>query len=376
MAKILLTATVQSHIAQFHKPVIRMLQEMGHQVEVAARDNLHEKKNLTLTEPDAIHQVNFCRSPFSFQIFPAYKQLKSVIEAGHYDIVHCNTPVAGILTRLACRKLRKQGKVKVFYTAHGFHFYKGAPKKNWLMWYPIEKLFARMTDVLITITDEDYKLASEKFSCRVVRHHGVGANSGKFYKMEKAECEQLRKTYDIGAQSKVVMNIGELLPNKNQKVAIEAMKTVVGKYPDSLLLIAGNGPEETALKQYAAEKGLTENVRFLGYTRDVHHYLNVCDVLIACSIREGLPLNLMEAMLCGKPIVASDNRGHRELVDHGKNGFLAKTHDAEEFAEYICRVFEAENDYSAEAQRKVQPFTDTNVQKELRELYCAFLKER
>ena len=375
MAKILITATVQSHIAQFHKPVIRMLQEMGHQVEVAARNNLHEKKNLTLTEPDMIHEVNFCRNPFSLQIFPAYRQLKKVIEAGGYDVVHCNTPVAGILTRLACRKLRKQGKIKVFYTAHGFHFYQGAPKQNWLLWYPIEKIFARMTDVLITITDEDYRLASEKFRCTVVRHHGVGANSKKFYIMDESEKAKIRNEYGIGADTKIVMNIGELLPNKNQKTAIEAMKTVVEKCPNSLLLIAGNGPEQDNLLQIAEKNGISEHVRLLGYTRDVHKLLNICDVLVACSFREGLPLNLMEAMLCGKPIIASNNRGHRELVDEERTGYLVEPNDSLMYAERIYQIFSSEKDYSKQAVQKVRPFVDINVQNELRELY-KLLKEQ
>ena len=373
MAKILLTATVQSHIAQFHKPLIRMLQDMGHRVEVAAKYNLNEKKNLTLTEPDAIHEVAFCRSPFSFQIFPAYRQLKALIEKEQYDIVHCNTPVAGILTRLACRKLRKAGKVKVIYTAHGFHFYKGAPKKNWIMWYSIEKVFSRMTDVLITITEEDYRLASEKFSCRVVHHHGVGANSAKFYPMEQSVCAAFREECGIPPETKVIMNIGELLPNKNQKTAIDAMKQIVSQYPDSILLIAGNGPEEAALKLRVEENGLSRHIRFLGYTREVHKYLNICDVLVACSFREGLPLNLMEAMLCGKPIVASDNRGHRELVTIGKTGYLVPPADSHAFAEMICKVLKDASDYKGEALRKVQPFTDKSVQNEQKALYQTLL---
>lgn len=369
MKKILITATVQSHIAQFHKPAIRILQEMGCRVEIAARNNLYEKNGLTLTEPDQIHEVNFCRSPFSFRIFPAYKKLKTIVEQGHYDIVQCNTPVAGILTRFACRKLRKQGKTKVIYTAHGFHFYQGAPKRNWLLWYPIEKIFSRLTDVLITITDEDYRLASKKFPCMVVRHHGVGANSEKFYVMSEEERMNLRQELGIGTDTKVIMNIGELLPNKNQKTAIEAIKIVVEKYPDSVLLIAGNGPEKENLIRQVESNGLTEHVRFLGYTRDVHKYLNVCDVLVACSFREGLPLNLMEAMLCGKLIVASNNRGHRELIDHGKNGYLVQTQKATEYADYICEILSSGIRSSSESLRKVQPFTDWNVQKELKELY-------
>lgn len=369
MKKVLITATVQSHIAQFHKPLIRLLHEMGCQVEAAAKNNLHEKNNLTLTEPDKIHEVDFCRNPFSLRIFPAYRQLKKVIKAGDYDVVHCNTPVAGILTRLACRKLRRQGKVKVFYTAHGFHFYQGAPRENWILWYPIEKLFARMTDVLITITDEDYRLASEKFACKVVRHHGVGANSKKFYIMDGEEKAKIRQELGIPADTKVLVNIGELLPNKNQKILVEVMKLLRKQYPDTLLLIAGDGPEKNNLLRLIEENGLSEHIRLLGYTTDVHKLLNICDVMVACSIREGLPISVMEAMLCGKPVVASMNRGHRELVEENVTGYLVSSQSPAQFAERIREIFSSGRDYSAEALRKVQPFTDECVTKEMRELY-------
>jgi glycosyltransferase EpsD len=191
--------------------------------------------------------------------------------------------------------------------------------------------------------------------------------------MSTEECEQLRETYGIDKQTKVIVNIGELLPNKNQKLAIDAMKTVVRQYPESLLLIAGNGPEEEALKRQVQENGLKEHVRFLGYTRDVHQYLNISDMLVACSFREGLPLNLMEAMLCGKPIVASENRGHRELVEPGATGYLVSPRDAEMFGQRICQILDEKKDYEAAIFNKVSPFIDKNVSLELKELYLQIM---
>ena len=164
--KVLLTATVQSHIVQFHKPLVEMLHAHGCEVHVAARDNLAEKNGLKLDFVEKVYNVPFARSPKSVDNLKAYEQLKKIIDDGHYDIVHCNTPMGGIVTRLAARDARKNG-TKVIYTAHGFHFYQGAPKKNWLLFYPVEKFFSRLTDILITITHEDYKLAKEKFHCQV-----------------------------------------------------------------------------------------------------------------------------------------------------------------------------------------------------------------
>src|SRR5699024_4264780 len=139
MKKVLLTATVQSHIAQFHKPLINLLQDKGYEVHIAARDNLSEKNNLRLEEPDRIFNIPFDRSPLSIKNILAYSELKKILSENKYNIIHCNTPMGGVITRLAARKYRKKG-TKVFYTAHGFHFYKGSPKSNWLLYYPIEKI--------------------------------------------------------------------------------------------------------------------------------------------------------------------------------------------------------------------------------------------
>ena len=179
MKKILLTATVQSHICQFHKPLVQMLRENGDfEIHVAARDNLGEKNGLKLDFVDKVYNVPFERSPFDPKNIKAHRELKRIIDQNGYDYIHCNTPVGGVVTRLAAKKARKKG-AKVFYTAHGFHFYQGASKKNWLTYYPVERMLARYTDTLITINDEDYALAKEKFSCSVAHMHGVGVDPAR-----------------------------------------------------------------------------------------------------------------------------------------------------------------------------------------------------
>lgn len=366
--KVLLTATVQSHICQFHKPLVGLLHEHGCEVHVAARDNLAEKNGLKLDFVDKVYNVPFSRSPKSIDNIRAYKEIKKIIEDENYDVVHCNTPMGGIVTRLAARKARKSG-TKVYYTAHGFHFYKGAPKKNWIIFYPIEKVFSRITDKLITITNEDYQLASKRFHCEIFRVHGVGANSSKFYVMSEEEKKILRQKFGIDEEVKVILNIGELLSNKNQKTAIAAMEELIKKIPNSKLLIAGNGPERDNLEQFIREKHLEKHVTLLGYTTEIDKYLNICDVLVACSLREGLPVNLMEAMLCGKHIIASNNRGHRELIQDGVNGRLVEANDIDAFAECICDTLMTHKDYVRKVIETVTPFTDVSVCEELRNIY-------
>lgn len=367
--KVLLTATVQSHICQFHKPLMKLLKENGYEVHVAARDNLAEKNGLAMEYADKVFDIPFDRSPFSTKNIKAYKELSKVLAQNEYEIIHTNTPMGGMVTRLAANKYRKKNGTKVFYTAHGFHFYQGAPKKNWLIYYPIEKFSSRLTDKLITITEEDYKLVSKKFHCQVERIHGVGANSSKYYAFSDEEKKSIREEFGISEDTKVIVNVGELLSNKNQKTAILAMKKVAERYPTARLFIAGNGPELDNLTNLVRENGLENNVEFLGYTLELNKYYNISDCLVACSFREGLPLNVIEAMLCGDAVVASNNRGHRELVENGATGFILDATDAEGFADKIIKVLENTSVYAKSALEKAELFTDKNVVEELKKIY-------
>lgn len=369
--KVLLVATVQSHICQFHKPLVAMLHEHGCEVCVAARNNLAEKNGLKLDFVEQVFDVPFQRSPFSPKNLGAYKQLKKIIDDGGYDVIHCNTPVGGVLGRLAARKVRKRG-TEVFYTAHGFHFYKGAPKKNWLIWYPAEKFMCRYTDKLITITQEDYDLASAKFSTRVERIHGVGANAAKYRKLSEAECVELRHELGYTEDDKLLLCTGELLPNKNQITAIRALKILIKQQPKAKLLLAGNGPTLAELQAEVVVLGLQNYVEFLGYRTDLERYANIADVIVSCSYREGLPMNIVEGMLLGKPVVASYNRGHRELIAPDVTGYMVPPADANAFAEKIAVLLndgELADRMGQAGYEKAQLYADTNVRQELQAIY-------
>ena len=332
---------------------------------MAARDNLAEKNGLRLEYPDKVFNVPFQRSPFDRRNIGAYRDFKRILEQNHYDVIHCNTPVGGIIGRLAGRKYRKSG-TQVYYTAHGFHFYSGAPKQNWIVYYPIEKWMSRYTDKLITITEEDYELAKKKFHCPVYHIHGVGANSEKYHPISEEEQEKQKK--ELGLSGHIIVNVGELLPNKNQKTAIRVMQKVVEEVPDAKLLIAGNGPERENLERLVKELGLEEHVTFLGYTTQLQKYLQICDCEIACSYREGLPLNVMEAMLCGKPVVASNNRGHRELVMDGVNGCVVEPDDVDGFAKIIVSLIRNRVRIESITQ-SVFSYSDKSVVNELVQIY-------
>lgn len=365
--KALFVATVQSHIAQFHLKAIELLKQNGYEVHVAARDNLAEKNGLQLKNVDKVFDVPFQRSPFSPANIQAYRKLKKVIKNGEYDIVHCNTPVGGILTRWAAR----HEKGEVIYTAHGFHFYKGAPLKNWLLYYPIEKVMSRFTDKLITITEEDYYLAKRKFKCPVYRICGVGINTEKYKNVTFQECQEIRRKNSLDNKI-VILCTGELNKNKNQRTLIVAMQIVIKEIPNAVLLLAGNGPEKENLNQLIENLKLEEHVRLIGYHTDLQKYVHMCDIVASASFREGLPLNIVEGMFCSKPVVVSDNRGHRELVADDKNGYLVEPGDSAGFAEKmisLCRHSEKCTTMGNEGYQKSVPYWDINVIEELKEIY-------
>lgn len=371
MKKILLTATVQSHIAQFHRPLVEILHEKGYEVHVAARNNLGEKNGLKLDFIDKVYDVPFSRSPKSKDNIKAYFDLKKIISENSYEVIHCNTPMGGIITRLAARNTRKNG-TKVFYTAHGFHFYKGASKKNWLIFYPIEKVMARFCDTLITITKEDYQLARKKFHTNVVHIHGVGVYGERYHAVDLKTRATLRASENLGERDYVVLCIGELNQNKNQKTLISAAMVLKNEIPNLKILIAGNGPLEQELKDQITDFGLGNNIQLLGYRTDLEKITPAVDLVASCSYREGLPLNILEALLCKKPVVVSNNRGHRELVKDGCNGYIVKVDAVEDYADRIrkiCNEPETAEKMGEYGWRIAQAYTVESVKKELEQIY-------
>lgn len=368
--KILLVATVQSHICQFHRPLVAMLHEHGCEVHVAARDNLAEKNGLRLDFVERIFDVPFRRSPFSPGNITACRQLRRIIRDGGYDVIHCNTPVGGVLGRLAARKTRKHG-TKVFYTAHGFHFYRGAPLKNWLIWYPVERLMCRYTDKLITINQEDFQLARERFPVEVCHIHGVGVSTARYHLHSAEETDLLRKNENLSARDFVVLCTGELNANKDQRTLIEAAVRCHDRIPELKVLLAGNGPMRDELAELIKAGHAEDYIRLLGYRTDLERVVPAADVIVSCSHREGLGLNLIEGMLCGKPVIAAENRGHRELVEDGETGYLIPVGDSAALAERLVSLCEkdAREMLGQAGYDKAQLYTEAYVHRELADIY-------
>lgn len=358
MKKILFVATVPEHFRYFHLPCFRMLQEHGFEVHTACS----APEEFPYTDRQFV--VPMGRNPWDPQNVQGYKQLKKIINDGGYDIVHCHTPMGGTLGRVCSAKARKKG-TRVIYTAHGFHFYKGAPKLNWLLFFPIEGVLSCMTDVLITINEEDYRRARRFFHAQKTAYvHGVGCDTTRFYRADGEVRAQMRSSLGLRDSDTVLVYVAEQNANKNQGLLIRAVEALLPHYPNLKLLLVG--PDHIDGAYEAMAKASSAPVVFTGERHDIPQILSVCDIYTASSLREGLPVNVMEAMSAGLPVLAFNNRGHRALVQDGKTGLLADTQT--EFTDKLEKLLEDAALRSALARAGKAHIADYDLQKVLAEL--------
>lgn len=372
MKKVLFVATVvKTHIMEFHIPYLKMFKEEGWETAVAARNDYENPDDCVIPYCDTYYNIPFERNPLKPSNLRAYKELKHVIDEGEYDIIHCHTPVGAMLTRLAAKQARKQG-TKVFYTAHGFHFYKGAPAINWLLYYPAEKWLSRYTDVLITINKEDYERAKTFKAAKVCYVPGVGIDLKKF-NVGYVNKEQKRKEIGVSADDFVLLSVGELIPRKNHEVVIRALSVL--KQLDKLnhieYVICGRGAYEADLRKLAEGLDVADHVHFLGYRNDISEICNCADLFVFMSHQEGLPVALMEAMACGLPAVCSNIRGNTDLIEDGVTGLLANN-TPEEVAQSISKMKNdtaLRNRVASAALQKIKQFDLSSVEDEMSKIY-------
>ena len=240
------------------------------------------------------------------------------------------------MCRLACRKARKRG-TKVIYTAHGFHFFKGAPLKNWILFYPVEKMCAKVTDILITINGEDYSRAKAWKSVDVKYVPGIGVHTDRF-SLDAVEDSSLREQLNFTTDDFVFMSTGQISVRKNQEAIIRAISKI--NNPKIKYLIVGTGELEKQLKLLAKELNVENRIIFAGYRGDVNKLLRVVDAFIFPSLQEGLPVALMEAMASGLPVICSNIRGNTDLIQHGEGGYLVEPRDYSGYAEAMLELYD------------------------------------
>ena len=336
MKKVLFVATVvRLHLNLFHLPYLRWFHDQGWQVDVAANNDFENPADCVIPFCDNHYVMPFERSPFKKGNLEAYRQLKALLDREHYDVIHCHTPMGGVITRLAAGSARNKG-TKVLYTAHGFHFYDGAPMVNWLLYYPVERLLSRRTDLLLTMNGEDHRRAQTFHAGRTEMVNGVGIDLSRFTEATAEQKAEVRRELGLQAGDTFAFTVGNVIPRKNQAVLIRAAKAL--NDPSFHLFIAGDGPLEGELKALAKELGIEKQVHLLGFRRDVFRLSSAADIFLFSSRQEGLSVSVMEAMACGLPIVASGIRGNTDLIDPGQGGFLVAPDDAPGFADAIRRI--------------------------------------
>ncbi|MGU8799358.1 glycosyltransferase family 4 protein [Clostridium perfringens] len=377
MKKILYVTTVSRTINAFLIPHIEMLIENKYQVNCACYIDKEIDQRL-VKKGIKIYNIPFSRNPLSLDNLKAFNELIKIQEENQYDIVHVHTPIASIYGRLLKLKFKN---LKTIYTAHGYHFLKGGPKLGWIIYYPIEKMMAKLTDVTITINKEDYEITKTKLKpkkCYLV--NGVGLDLNQYKPLSKEKQGFKRKELGLEKDDFVVIMIAELNENKNHIQLIKAMELLKDKYPNIKAISIGEGHKFEELQQEINNRGLKNNFKLLGLRTDVNELINISDIGILLSYREGLPRNIMELMANGKKVIATNVRGCRDLVCNDNIGALVNIGGVKETAEAIERyylddksrekVYEAYkfSDYEY-AVRYIELYDIENVVKELKSIY-------
>lgn len=379
MKKVLMLASVASMIDKFNMDNIRILQDMGYDVEVAAnfdfgsitsQERVDTFKKELIDNGIKVHNILIPRKVFNIKgIINAYKQVKKLCE-NDYCLVHCHSPIGGVLARLAFRKERKKN-TKVVYTAHGFHFFKGASLLNWLIYFPIEWISSFITDILITINKEDYDFSlSHMHAEKVCYVPGIGVDIDRFSSKAIQDKTEKRKEIGIPKESVMLLSVGEISERKNHEVIVRALSKIKTKNVHYCLV--GFGAKKEFLEKLAEDLGISNQIHFLGYRDDIPQLCAAADIFCFPSLQEGLPVALMEAMSVGLPVVCSKIRGNTDLITDGEGGFLYNHHDVDGFAsgiDALCSDDVLRQRMSKSNLDNIEKFGIKNVNKEMRKLY-------
>ena len=378
----LMFASVASMVDLFNRDNIKILEDLGCDVTIACNfmeGSVYSKRQarafmneLVATGHDVIN-VPVPRSIYDIRgMVRTVVKLSDELKKRHYDIVHCQSPIGGVLCRIAAMRARRNG-TKVLYYAHGFHFFKGAPAKNWLIYYTVEKLCARITDRILTLNREDYRRASRHFKSKAEFVPGVGLDISEIDAVPK-EKERICKELGIPSNKRIVLSVCELSERKNCLVAIKAF--LKAAYEDSVLVLCGIGSEEEMLKQYVDKAQANERIIFAGFRNDIISMFKAADVFIFTSKQEGLPVALMQAMASSLPVVCSRIRGNTDLIKDGQGGYMYDPMDVDGFADglkelldnrAVCRKMGRVN------RRRVAKYDIASVNEIMRNIYISLL---
>lgn len=382
--KVLIVSSAASVIDQFNRINIRILKHLNYDITVLANfkfGNTTSNEKMEDFFNELIDQgINVINFPIPRKInlvlsIKSYLFIRQLIISNKFSLIHCHMPVVSMLLRIIYLFNSGNKKEKIIYTAHGFHFYKGAPIINWLFYYPIEKILSKYTDCLITINSEDYERAKKSFKTTksIVRINGVGVDTKTYFPLSsKVEKVDYRKQYGYSKNDFIIISVAEFNKNKNHKLIIEVIKKLVEKIKTIKVLLIGIGPNLENIKLDVKKYSLNNYISFLGYRNDIERLLKISDLFISSSKREGLPVSMMEAMATGLPIIATNNRGHRSLIHDLKNGFLVPDNDPVFFSDRIHNLIsskERRDAFSLNNINNIDKYSADNISQETRKIY-------
>ena len=320
--------------SKFNAPYMKWFKEQGWAV-----DNISPGIEIA-DYVDNQYDIAIIRNPLSLINVLAYGAVKRIIQENNYAIIHCHTPVGGVLGRLCSIKARKKG-ASVVYTAHGFHFYNGSSLITWIIYYNIEKILARYTDCIVTINEEDFSLAKRQFCTgSIFKINGVGVNLQRFKALTSNENKmELRKNYGFKNDDFILIYVAQFVSRKNHSFIITQLPLLLQKISSLKILFVGNGYLMEKCKSLIKKQVLNGHVLFLGYRSDIDNLYSLSDILLSVSKQEGLPQNLVEGMACGLPVVCSKIRGHVDIVKPSVNGFLFQLDNADDMNERIYQLY-------------------------------------
>ncbi|MFS2346008.1 glycosyltransferase family 4 protein [Bacteroides xylanisolvens] len=374
MKKILFVANIHKHFLAFHLPYMQWFKNQGYKVHVVAGGDA----DVVVPIADKQFTLPIERSPFKVSNIRACSKLSSIIKREQYCLVLCHTAMGAVVARWAARKVRSKGCLKVLYTAHGFHFFKGSPKRYWWMYYPMEKFLSRYTDAIITINQEDFNLVKTHgfHNKDTYKIPGIGINTKRLLSTSLELRHRLRQEYGYEDSNLILIYIAEYIERKNHLFIIDTLPQLSKRIPNIKVLFAGRGCLMEQMKEYARVIHVERYIDFLGYRKDIGQLIALSDIGISASRQEGLGLNIAEEMYSGIPVVVSEDRGHKELVVNGENGFIYPQMDQEAFINSIVKMGKDEElrkQMGEDAKMKMKKFALDNALEEMVKIYQKYL---
>ena len=361
--KILYVASSFGHLASFHRPYLRWFAQQGCEVHAAAGG-----------EPCALDGVSrFISLPLEKCMFSprnvfAAHQLRALLRREDYALVSLHTSLAAFFARLALRPAWK-GRPVVMNTVHGYLFDDATPLLKRQLLLSAERLTAPVTDWLLTMSRQDDDIAHHYALGKDIRFtRGMGIDTPHFTPPDEAHKAQLRTQLGLDSSALILVYAAEFSGRKNQSTLIQAMPRLP---ENTVLVLLGRGERLEECRALAETLGVASRVRFPGFVQNTKDYYQAADLCVSSSRSEGLPFNIMEAMACGLPVIASDVKGHQDLVHPGVTGLLYPFGDADAFSGAVHQLDNPQRrqQMGRAARQAILPFDIQPVFEELTTLY-------